>query len=97
MSNQIGTVLGVRFEIDHYPVDGFQLTLRNDETNELLFDKRMVCYTEFEALMFAVDEVWATELEEHGETSYDLTLRIAEVLNVEELFDEDEEEDNWEK
>ena len=28
------TLLGVRWEIEHYSIDGFQLTLTNEETEE---------------------------------------------------------------
>lgn len=88
--NKSEILLGVLFEIDHFPVDGFQLTLTNDERQEVLFDRRMVGYTEFEALLDAVAYVWATELENNGWEAYDLTLRIAERLNVEELWEEEE-------
>jgi len=88
--NKAVSLLGVFFEIDHYPVDGFQLTLTSEETEEVLYDRRMVGYTEFEALFEAVAEVWAADLEKHGEMPYDLTLRIAERLQVEELWEEEE-------
>ena len=88
--NKSAILLGVLFEIDHYAVDGFQLTLTNQETEEVLYDRRMVGYTEFEALFKAVAEVWAVELEEKNEMPYDLTIRISEQLNVEELWEEEE-------
>ena len=88
--NKAVSLLGVWFTINHYPVDGFELTLTSEETEKVLYHRRMVGYTEFEALLEAVAEVWATELENNGWEAYDLTLRIAQHLNVEELWEEEE-------
>ena len=83
------TLLGVRWEIEHYSIDGFQLTLTNEETEEILYDRRMVGYTEFEALWQAIAEVFEDTLQKHGDDAYEVTLRIAEQLNVEELYEEE--------
>lgn len=81
---EIGTTLGVRFEAEFYPVDGFQLRLTNDVDGEVYYDNRMIGYTLYEAILKASAEVWEKEMAIHNEDG--LPTRIAEVLGVEEAY-----------
>ena len=83
MYKELGSVLGVDFEMNSYPVDGFQLTLRGPE-GETLFDSRMVLYTLWEAVTHAAGQVWAEEMEQHND--YELPQRIATALGIEEIY-----------
>lgn len=91
---ELGTVLGVRFEYDSYPVDGFQLTLTDADTLDTLYDYRVIGATLWEAVADAVSTVWAEELAKHPEDD-DLGYRVASALKIEEAyFDEEDEEDD---
>lgn len=81
---EIGTILGVRFEINHYPVDGFQLTLTDDETSEVYYDNRMIGYTVYEAVLTATAKVWEAEMDRHED--YELPQRVAMTLGLEEIY-----------
>lgn len=83
----LGTMLGVDFWAESYPTDGFQLTLKNEETDETLFDNRMVGYTLWEAVTKACYEVWAKEIEKHNEE--DLPYRIASALGIAEEYEDE--------
>ena len=85
-TNQLGTVLGVEFEIEHYPVDGYQLTLRDSETFERLHSMRYIDYTLWESLTKACHEVWADEIEANKD--YELPIRVATALGIEEDYSE---------
>jgi hypothetical protein len=85
-TGQLGTVLGVEFEIDYYPVDGYQLTLRNSETFEALHSMRYIDYTLWESVTKACHEVWADEIEANND--YELPSRIATALGIEEDYGE---------
>jgi len=85
-TNQLGTVLGVEFEIEHYPVDGYQLTLRDSETFERLYSMRYIDYTLWESLTKACHEVWADEIEANKD--YELPIRVATALGIEEDYSE---------
>lgn len=91
---ELGTVLGVCFEYDPYPVDGFQLTLTDFRNEKTLYDNRVIGATLWEAVADAVNTVWAKELAEHPEDD-DLGYRVASALGIEEAyFDEEDEEDD---
>lgn len=80
-----GSILGVDFWLEEYLVDGFKLRLTNDETNEVLFDRRLVGYTHFEGLWLAVGEVWEEDLNKYPDTSsYELTQKIARCIDIQE-------------
>jgi hypothetical protein len=83
MYKELGSVLGVDFEVNTYPVDGFQLTLRGPE-GETLFDSRMIGYTLWEAVTHASAKAWAEEMEQHND--YELPVRIATALKIEEAY-----------
>ena len=83
----LGEVLGVTFEVDSYPTDGFQLTLTDHEGYDL-FDSRMICYTLWEAVTHAVSEAWANEMRTHNDD--DLPRRVASALGIEETYDEED-------
>jgi len=83
MYKELGSLLGVDFEVHSYPVDGFQLTLRGPE-GETLFDNRMIGYTMWEAVISASQQVWAEEMAEHND--YELPMRIAATLGLEEVY-----------
>lgn len=83
MYKELGSVLGVDFEMNSYPVDGFQLTLRGPE-GETLFDSRMIMYTLWEAVTHASAKVWAEEMAKHDD--YELPQRIATALGIEESY-----------
>ena len=85
-TNQLGTVLGVEFEIEHYPVDGYQLTLRDSETFERLYSMRYIDYTLWEAVSVACYEVWKSEMAEQDD--YELPIRVAIALGIEEDYSE---------
>ena len=80
---QLGEVLGVSFEVENYPVDGFQLRLTGPE-GETLFDRRMIFSTLWEAVLSASQQVWAEEMAEHND--YNLPRRIATALQIEENY-----------
>lgn len=82
-TRQIGECLGVDFEIEVYPSDGFQLKLYGPE-GETLFDRRMILYTLYEAVTYAASEVWADEMAEHED--YELPQRIAAALQIPESY-----------
>jgi len=91
---ELGTLLGVTFTVDSYPSDGFQLTLgtydEDTDNFEYVYDNRMIGYTLWEAVIHACHEVWREEIEQHND--YELPERIANSLNIEETyFDEDDE------
>jgi len=80
-----GSILGVDFWIDQYAVDGFKLRLTHNETNEVLFDRRLVGYTHFDGLWLAVADVWAENLRKYPDTSaYELTQKIAKCIGIQE-------------
>lgn len=80
-----GSILGVDFWLEEYLVDGFKLRLNNDETNEVLFDRRLVGYTHFQGLWLAVGEVWEEDLKKYPDTSaYELTQKIARCIDIQE-------------
>ena len=85
-TNQLGELLGVEFEIEHYPVDGHQLTLRNSDTFERLLSQRYIGYTLWESVISACHEVWKDEIAGHGD--YELPIRIAIALGIEEDYSE---------
>lgn len=85
---ELGEVLGVRFEYDPYPMDGFQLTLTNIDTEEVLFDNRMILYTLWEAVVKACFDVWDQEITKSGDD--ELPTRIAAALGIEESYEDDE-------
>jgi len=85
-NEQLGTVLGVEFEIDYYPVDGYRLTLRHADTYESLHSMRYIDYTLWESVTMACNEVWKDEIEEHKD--YELPSRIATALGIEEDYSE---------
>lgn len=87
MNEDLGTVLGVRFQYTPAKYDGFVLKLINDETNETLFHRRMILYTLWEAVLLAGHEVWEDEIER--ESDEDLPIRIATALGIPETYDED--------
>jgi len=87
-TNIIGEVLGVEFEIHHYPVDGYQLTLRHAETGDELFSMRYIDYTLWESVNTACSRVWADEIEANRD--YELPSRIAAGLGIEEDYGEED-------
>lgn len=87
---ELGILLGVRFEVEDRPVDGFVLRLTNDETEEVLFENRMIFYTLWEAVIKACNEVWAKEMEEHDD--WELPNRIAAALNIPETYEDEDDE-----
>ena len=89
MTTRLGEVLGVDFDVHHYPTDGFHLTLTDPE-GELLWDSRMIGYTLWEAVTTASANAWAAEMDQHDD--YELPRRIAEALNIEETYDEEDED-----
>jgi len=88
INEQLGTVLGVEFDIDYYPVDGYRLTLRSAENFESLFSMSYIDYTLWESVTKACYEVWSDEIEANRD--YELPGRIATALGIEEDYgDED--------
>jgi hypothetical protein len=87
-TNQLGELLGVEFEIEHYPVDGHQVTLRNSDTFERLHSQRYIGYTLWESVTKACHEVWADEIEANRD--YELPGRIATALGIEEDYGEED-------
>lgn len=83
MYKELGSVLGVDFEMYSYPADGFQLTLRGPE-RETLFDGRMILCTLWEGIIYAATKVWADEMAEHND--YELPMRIATAMGIEESY-----------
>jgi len=80
-----GSILGVDFWIEEYPADGFRLRLNNGDTNEVLFDRRLIGYTHFDGLWLAVADVWADQLKQYPDTSaYELTQKIARCIQIQE-------------
>jgi len=85
---ELGILLGVRFEVESTGVNGFVLRLTNDETEETLFENRMIFYTLWEAVIKACNEVWAVEMEKHQD--WELPNRIATTLGIPEAYEEDD-------
>lgn len=88
--DELGILLGVRFETDSTGVNGFVLRLTNDETEEVLFQNRMIFYTLWEAIIKACNEVWAEEMEKHQD--WELPIRIAAALGIPEQHEEEDDE-----
>jgi len=89
---ELGTLLGVRFEYDPYPVDGFQLKLTDVDYEKTLYDYRVIGATLWEAVTSAVEYVWVKEINKHND--WELPARVAGTLGIEETyFDDDGEED----
>lgn len=88
--DELGILLGVRFETDSTGVNGFVLRLTNDETEEVLFQNRMIFYTLWEAVIKACNEVWAEEMEKHQD--WELPNRIATALGIPETYEEEDDE-----
>lgn len=84
--NELGTILGVRFDYESTELNGFVLTLTNDETEEQLLHRRFVGYTVWEAVIKACFEVWDKEIQEHED--YELPKRIAKTLGIPEEYEE---------
>lgn len=75
--------------IHHYPVDGFQLELSHWDGEEFntLFDKRMVMYTVYEAILEAFTQ---------NGVDYWKAQEYAEQMGIEPAFFDDDEEDEGE-
>ncbi len=84
---QLGTLLGVDFEIQHYPQNGFQLRLTNADTGQVYFDKQMIFYTVWEAVTLAVSDVWAEEIKTYEDTF--IGERVARALGIPETYFDD--------
>ena len=89
---ELGTVLGVRFDYDPYPVDGFQLTLTDADYGKTLYDYRVIGATLWEAVTSAVEYVWVKDINKHND--WELPARVAHALKIEEgyFYGEDEED-----
>jgi hypothetical protein len=84
MTEEMGTVLGVDFKIQHYRTNGFQLTLTHSDTGEVLYDNQMILYSVWEAVCRASSQVWSQEMEQHND--YELPARIATALRIPETY-----------
>lgn len=72
----------IEAHVSHYPVDGFQLWITMQ--HKTMFDKRMVCYTLYEAVTGALGEIGL---------AWDEAENIADEMGLEPHFDDDEEDE----
>lgn len=86
MTEQIGSLLGVLFEVKHHAdtKQGFTLSLTDEDTHEYLFQQQMTHCTLFEGVCEAVSAVWKDEIHEHR--VFDFPQRIARKLNITEEY-----------
>lgn len=82
MCTEIGSILGVIFYVDDSPREGFRVIIRDEETHDTLYNELMLLYSIREAVIIACSKVWKSEIEDTKD--YDLPLRIAENLGLEE-------------
>lgn len=80
MCQIVETVLGTDWEINTYPVDGWQITVTNSDTRETLYNKRVIADSLYEAVTTVCWDVWDNEI--HETKDHHLPGRIANALGV---------------
>lgn len=85
------TLLGVDFYIEFYPVNGWRITLTENETGKELYDYQVITDSLYEAITGAVFKVWEKEIEK--EQDYGFPSRIAAALGIEEPECDDTDEE----
>ena len=76
------TLLGVDFYIETYPINGWRVTLTENETGKELYNYQVITDSLHEAVTGAVYRVWEKEIEKTQD--YEFPSRVAAALGIKE-------------